>query len=70
MYNERVTRLEAVVGSLVGRVEKLSVNFERLDTVMVTLAESGVQADQRIDQLGQRVDQLVKAILRQQPNGG
>ena len=69
VHDERLTRLEAVVGSLAGSVEKLA-NVGRLDEVMVTLAESEVRTNQRIDQLGQRVDQLVKAILRQQPNGG
>ena len=69
-HDERLTRLEAVAGSLAGRVEKLADNVGRLDEVMVTLAESEVRTNQRIDQLGHRVDQLVKVILRQQPNGG
>lgn len=69
-HDERLTRLETVVGSLAGSVEKLADNVERLDEVMVTLAESGVQTNQRIDQLGLRVDQLVSAMgamMRQQP---
>ena len=37
-------------------------NVERLDEAMVTLAESGVQTNRRIDQLGMRVDQLVSAM--------
>ena len=75
-HDERLTRLETVVGSLAGSVEKLADNVERLDEAMVTLAESGVQTNQRIDQLGVRVDQLVGAmgalIQRQapQPNAG
>ena len=75
-HDERLTRLEAVVGSLAGSVEKLADNVERLDEVMVTLAKSGVQTNRRIDQLGVRVDQLVGAmgtlIQRQtpQPNAG
>jgi hypothetical protein len=70
VHDERLTRLEAVVGSLAGSVEKLADNIEHLDEVMVTLAESEVRTNQRIDQLGQRVDQLVSAtgaILRQHP---
>jgi hypothetical protein len=38
------------------------IKVERLDEAMVTLAESGVQTNQRIDQLGVRVDQLVNAV--------
>ena len=42
-HDERLTRLETVVGSLAGSVDKLADNIERLDEAMVTLAESGVQ---------------------------
>ena len=76
-HDERLTRLETVVGSiagsvqsLAGSVEKLADNVERLDGAMVMLAESGVQSNRLIDQLGMRVDQLVSAmgtIVRQQP---
>jgi hypothetical protein len=69
-HDERLTRLETVVGSLAGSVEKLADNLVRLDGAMVMLAESGVQTNQRIDTLGMRVDQLVSAvgvIVRQQP---
>ena len=69
--DERLTRLETVVGSLAGGVEKLADNVERLDRALVTLAESGVQTNQGIDQLGRRVGQLVSAMgamMRQQPN--
>jgi methyl-accepting chemotaxis protein len=68
-HDERLTRLETVVGtlagsvsSLTGSVDKLADNLERLDEAMVTLAESGVQTNRRIDQLGMRVDQLVSAM--------
>src|SRR5579863_1769272 len=68
-HDERLTRLETVVsslagsvGSLVGSVDKLADNIERLDEAMVTLAESGVQTNRCIDQLGMRVDQLVGAM--------
>jgi hypothetical protein len=61
-HDERLTRLETVVGSLAGSVDKLADNLERLDEAMVTLAESGVQTNRRIDQLGMRVDQLVSAV--------
>jgi hypothetical protein len=61
-HDERLTRLETVVGSLAGSVEKLADNVEHLDDAMVTLAESGVQANQRISQLGSRVDQLVSEL--------
>jgi len=61
-HDERLTRLETVVGSLAGSVDKLADNIERLDAAMVTLAESGVQTNRRIDQLGMRVDQLVSAM--------
>ena len=80
-HDERLTRLETVVGtlagsvvSLAGSVEKLAGNVQRLDAAMVSLAESGVQTNRRIDQLGMRVDQLVSAMgamsqrLPQQPN--
>ena len=50
-HDERLTRLETVVGSLADSVV-------RLDEAMVTLAESGVQTNRRIDQLGLRIDQL------------
>jgi methyl-accepting chemotaxis protein len=76
-HDERLTRLETVVGSiagsvnsLAGSVEKLADNLERLDGAMVLLAESGVQTNRRIDTLGMRVDQLVSAvgvIVRQPP---
>jgi phage shock protein A len=68
-HDERLTRLETVVGSLAGSVDKLADNIERLDEAMVTLAESGVQSNRRIDQLGMRVDQLVSAMgaMMQQP---
>jgi methyl-accepting chemotaxis protein len=76
-HDERLTRLETVVGSLAGSVnslagsvEKLADNVERLDGAMVMLAESGVQTNRRIDTLGMRVDQLVSAmgeIVRQRP---
>lgn len=76
-HDERLTRLETVVGSLAGTVEKLADNVQRLDDAMVSLAESGIQTNQRIDQLGMRVDQLgirmdqfvsaVGAMIRQQP---
>ena len=61
-HDERLTRLETVAGSLAGSVDKLADNLERLDEAMVTLAESGVQTNRRIDQLGMRVDQLVGAM--------
>jgi methyl-accepting chemotaxis protein len=70
-HDERLTRLETVVGSLAGSVEKLADNVEHLDDAMVTLAESGVQTNEHISQLGKRVDQLVSAMgamMRQQPN--
>jgi ribosomal protein L1 len=69
-HDERLTRLEMVVGSLAGSVEKLADNVERLDEAMVTLIESGVKTNERIDQLGIRVDQMVSAmgaLIRQQP---
>jgi methyl-accepting chemotaxis protein len=76
-HDERLTRLETVVGSLAGSVtslagsvEKLANKVERLDGAMVMLAESGVQTNRRIDQLGMRVDQLVSAMgamIRQPP---
>jgi methyl-accepting chemotaxis protein len=76
-HDERLTRLETVVGSLAGSVnslagsvEKLADNVERLDGAMVMLAESGVQTNRRIDTLGMRVDQPVSAmgeIVRQRP---
>ena len=72
-HDERLTRLEHVVGSLAGSVDKLADNVERLDVVMVTLAESGVQTNHRIDQLAVRMDQLVSAvgaIIRPQPQPG
>ena len=61
-HDERLTRLETVVGTLAGNVDKLAGNIERLDEAMVTLAESGVQTNRRIDQLGMRVDHLVSAM--------
>jgi hypothetical protein len=61
-HDERLTRLETVVGSLAGTVEKLADNVGRLDEAMVSLAESGIQTNQRINQLGVRVDQLVSAV--------
>ena len=68
-HDERLTRLETVVGSiagsvasLTGTVEKLADNLQRLDEAMVSLAESGLQTNRRIDQLGVRVDQLVGAM--------
>jgi len=69
-HDERLTRLETVVGSLAGSVDKLADNIERLDEAMVTLAESGVQTNRRIDQLGMRVDQLVSAMgaMMQRPS--
>ena len=33
----------------------------RLDHAMVALAEAGIKADQRMEQLGRRVDQMVSA---------
>jgi methyl-accepting chemotaxis protein len=83
-HDERLSRLETVVGtlagsvgslagslgSLAGSVDKLADNIERLDEAMVTLAESGVQTNRRIDQLGMRVDQLVSAMgaMMQRPS--
>ena len=76
-HDERLTRLETVVGTLAGRVgslvggvDKLAGNIERLDKAMVALAESGVQTNRRIDQLGMRVDQLVSAMgaMMQRPS--
>ena len=69
-HDERLTRLETVVGSLAGSVDKLADNGERLDEAMVTLAESGVQTNRRIGQLGMRVDQLVSAMgaMMQRPS--
>ena len=82
-HDERLTRLETIVVSLAAASRgsrassrSSSDNVERLDGVMVTLAEnavqtnrridqlaeSGAQADRRIDQLGTRVDQLVSAV--------
>ena len=63
-HDERLTRLETVVGSLAGGVEKLADNVERLDRALVTLAESGVQTNQRIDQFRRCVDQLVNSRTR------
>ena len=71
-HDERLTRLETIVVSLAGSVErltgiveKLADNVERLDGVMVTLAENAVQTNRRIDQLAEsgaqadrRIDQL------------
>ncbi len=50
-HEVKLARLEAVV-------EKLADNVVRLDEVMVILAESGIAAQKRIDQLGVRMDQL------------
>jgi hypothetical protein len=76
-HEERLTRLEIVVGSLAGSVVKLADNVERLGEAMVSLAESEVRTNQRIDQLGMRVDQLgmrvdqlvgaMGAMIRPQP---
>lgn len=69
-HDERLTRLEIVVISLAGSMEKPADNVERLDEAMVSLAESGIKADQRVDKLGHRVGQLVSAVgalVRQQP---
>ena len=69
-HEERLTRLETIVISLAGSVEKLAEQVNRLDEAMLSLAESGVKTNQRIDQLGLRVDQLVSAVgtvLRQKP---
>jgi len=68
--DERLTRLESVVSSLAGSVDKLADNIERLDEAMVSLAGSEERTNQRIDQLGVRVDQFVgavSAILRHLP---
>ena len=69
-HEERLTRLETVVGSLAGSVnsltgsvEKLAANPERLDGAMVMLAESGVQTNRRIDTL----ISATGAMVRQQP---
>ena len=76
-HEERLTRLETVVGtlagsvgSLAGSVDKLADNIERLDEAMVALAESGVQTNRRTDQLGMRVDQFVGAMgaMMQRPS--
>ena len=53
--NERLTRIEAVLGMLAN-------NVERLDETMVTLAESGIATNRLIDKLGERVDQFVSAV--------
>lgn len=54
-HEVKLARLEAVV-------EKLADNVVRLDEVMVILAESGIAAQKRIDQLGERFDLLVSAV--------
>jgi uncharacterized coiled-coil protein SlyX len=62
VHDERLGRLETVVVSLAGTVEKMADNIHRLDEAMVSLAESGIRTNQRIDQLGVRVDQFVSAV--------
>ena len=66
-HDERLTRLEAVVGSLagtvnslIGSVEKLADNVARLDGAMVMLAESGVQTNRRIDTLVSAMGEIVR----------
>jgi hypothetical protein len=59
---QRNCRHAPVVGSLAGSADKLADNIERFVEAMITLAESGVQTNRRIDQLGMRVDQLVGAM--------
>jgi hypothetical protein len=76
-HDERLTRLENVVGTLAD-------NVNRLDDVMVTLAESHIKLIERMDALAQQsverdkrlgdcVDNLVSAIgeyVRNRPTTG
>jgi outer membrane murein-binding lipoprotein Lpp len=58
-----VEKLAGSVDSLVGSVEKLADKVDRLDDAMVSLAESEVRTNQRIDQLVSAIG----AMIRPQP---
>ena len=70
VHDERLGRLENVVGKLAGSMESLAntaelmaKNIERIDEVVLILAESAIKTNERIDKLVSAV-----GVLAQRPN--